>query len=80
MAKRRGCRRTVGRIAGCPVQEETGPVVQTAEEMPMCRYVNTVGRSFGCSSMERQLCQISQMLDEQSRVLAELLREVRGRG
>lgn len=48
--------------------------------MPMCRYVNSVGRSFGCSNMERQLCQISQMLDQQGRMLAELLREVREQG
>ena len=78
MAKRCGCRRNSGRLAGNVVREGPATAVRAEEEtMPMCRYVNSVGRSFGCSNMERQLCQISQMLDQQSRMLAELLREVR---
>lgn len=78
MAKRCGCRRNGGRPAGNAVREEPATEVRAEEEtMPMCRYVNSVGRSFGCNNMERQLCQISQMLDQQGRMLAELLREVR---
>ncbi|MBE6973347.1 MAG: hypothetical protein E7440_05655 [Ruminococcaceae bacterium] len=80
MAKRRGYRRTVGRTAGCAVQEETGESTQVVEEMPMCRHVNSIGRDLGCSNIEWQLCRVSQLLDEQSRVLAELLQEVRGKG
>ena len=81
MATRRGCRRNGSRPAGKAVREEPETAVQAAEEtMPMCRYVNSVGRSFGCSNMERQLCQISQMMDQQGRMLAELLREVREQG
>lgn len=78
MAQRRGCRRNVGRTAVCAAQEETGTAIRAVEEMPMCRHVNTIDRRNDCCCMERQLCQISQMLDAQGRMLAELLQEVRG--
>lgn len=77
MARRNGCRRNTGSTARCAVQEETGVAVRGAEEMPMCRHVNPIGRSVDYCCLERQLYQIRQMLDEQGRVLAELLQTVR---
>ena len=76
MARRGGCRRNGGRAAGCMVQEDERAAVRAEEEMPMCRHVNSIGRSTDCCCMERQLCLISQILDEQNRMLAQILREI----
>jgi len=78
MAKGSGCRRNCSRAAERAAQEETGTAVRTVEEMPMCRHANLIRTGVESCCMERQLCQIARLLDEQNRMLAELLNTVRG--
>lgn len=77
MAGRQRCRNNVGTTT---VQERETACTQSREqeEIPMCRYVNLNRFTMGCSGVEKQLCQTNQMLGEQNRLLAELLRAVQG--
>ena len=59
-------------------REEIGKQSREQEEMPMCRHVNRNRGALECSGVERQLWQTNRLLDEQNRLLGQLLRAVQG--
>lgn len=77
MAGRQRCRNS-GTTAAAQERETGCAQIRGQEEMSMCRYVNLNRSEMGCSGVEKQLCQTNRMLEEQNRLLAELLRVVQG--
>lgn len=77
MAGRRTCRGTAAACAdgtqGNAVEEREG------QTMPMCRHVHPIPTHAGCRSIERQLCDIQQLMCAQNRLLSELLQAMRER-
>ena len=77
MAGRQRCRNS-GSTTTAQEREAVCTQSREQEEMSMCRYVNLNRTAMGCSGVERQLWETNRMLDEQNRLLAELLRVVQG--
>jgi len=65
---------------GSVVAEETQARTQheAREDMPMCRHINPISTTVGCCSVEKQLWELSQILDYQNKILVELLQTMRG--
>lgn len=68
------CRRTA---AACTdgTRSRAAEEREVPQTMPMCRHVNSVFSNGG--SMERQLCDIQRMMNQQTALLMELLQAVR---
>lgn len=75
MAGRGNCRRTTAACTGSTQGREVEER-EVQQTMPMCRHVNLTPDRMG-GSMERQLCELRQLMCDQNRLLEELLRVTR---
>ena len=77
MAGRGNCRGT-GTACTEGVRAGAAEEREVRLEMPMCRHVNPLPTG-GCRGVERQLCELQQLMCQQNRLLCELLQAMRER-
>jgi len=78
MAGRGNCRSAAAaRTGGAQVREAEEREAQ--QTMQMCRHVNPLPTTGGCRGVERQLCELQQLMCQQNRLLGELLQVMRER-